>query len=84
MSSVCTPFLEDMKLVNCKNLSTCDGIRHLSTLNQMRIYRTDINFDKFIEQELPRKLRLFSFYSGEKKADERTREKLEQMGYREK
>ncbi len=74
--------LKDLKLINCKALKSLTGLEKLNSLNQLRIARTDINFDEFIIQSFPKSLDILAFYTTKRKTDEGIKERLLKMGYR--
>lgn len=75
------PTLTDLKLINCKTFKSLTGLERLKGLNQLRIYKTDINFDEFIKQPLPKSLEILAFYTSKTKVDKEIREQLAKMGY---
>lgn len=77
------PTLKDFKLINCKALKSLTGIKKLEGLNQLRIWKTDINFDEFIaRQSFPKSLDIFAFYTTKMKIDREIKERLLKMGYK--
>jgi len=74
-------YLTDLKILNCKSLSQIIGLRLLSNLRQLRIYKTNIDFDEFIKQELPEKLKILAFYTTKRKIDEKIAGRLNELGY---
>lgn len=75
-------YLEDVKLLNCKTLSTLNGLGNLASLKHLRVYKTNIDFDTLIQQPLPKSLDIFAFYTEKAKVDKAIYEKLKNMGYR--
>src|SRR5690606_9460420 len=45
--------LEDLKILNCKTFNSLTGIEKLNNLKQLRIYKTEIDFEEFIKQSFP-------------------------------
>jgi protein phosphatase 1 regulatory subunit 7 len=76
------PTLKDFKLINCKAFKYLTGLEKLSGLNQLRIYKTDINFDEFIQQPFPKSLDILAFYTSKTKIDKGIKESLIKLGYK--
>jgi len=76
------PHLKDFKLINCKTFNSVHGLNNLSSLKQIRIYKTDITFDEFIKQPLPKGLEILTFYTTRSKIDKIIQNKLLEMGYK--
>jgi hypothetical protein len=77
------PDLTDFKLINCKTFKKLSGIANLSSLNQLRVYKTDIDFDSFIQQSFPESLKVLAFYTTKAKIDKGIKAKLEELKYKE-
>lgn len=77
------PTLNDLKILNCKTLSSLTGLEHLPLLHQLRIYKTALDFDKLIKQPLPSMLKIFAFYTTKQKVDSKIKATLEKKGYSE-
>ena len=75
--------LKDVKILSCKTLESLMGIENLTSLEQLRIYKTAINFEDFSNQELPKTLKTFAFYTAKKKIDDKIRKTLDDRGYKE-
>jgi protein phosphatase 1 regulatory subunit 7 len=75
------PNLKDFKLINCKTFKSLTGLSKLINLNQLRIYKTDINFDELIKQALPKSLDILAFYTTKTKVDKEINKRLLDMGY---
>lgn len=75
------PHLDDLKILNCKSLNNIAGISNLIKLQQLRIYKTNIDFNEFIQQTMPESLKILAFYTTRKKEDEIIRRKLNELGY---
>ncbi|UJP64744.1 hypothetical protein [Mongoliitalea daihaiensis] len=73
--------LTDFKLINCKTFKSLTGLEKLSALNQLRISKTDINFDEFIKQKFPKSLDILAFYTAKTKIDKENKERLFKIGY---
>ena len=74
--------LNDIKLINCKTLKSMTGLKKLSHLNQLRIYKTEIEFDEFIKQIFPKSLNILAFYTAKTKVDKEIKEQLLRIGYK--
>jgi protein phosphatase 1 regulatory subunit 7 len=77
------PCLDDIKILNCKTLTSLTGLQHLPFLHQLRIYKTSLDFEEFIRQPLPKKLKVFAFYTTKQKVDKDIKLRLEANGYSE-
>jgi len=77
------PNLEDFKLLNCKKFKSLKGLERLSNLKQLRIYKTDINFEEFIKKPLPKSLNILAFYTMKAKLDKEIEDRLLKLGYKE-
>ncbi|AMR33042.1 hypothetical protein A0256_17255 [Mucilaginibacter sp. PAMC 26640] len=73
--------LTDIKVLNCKTLASLTGLEKLPQLNQLRVYKTDIDFEKFIKQPLPSKLKILAFYTAKNKVDSQLKSRLKELGY---
>lgn len=76
------PTLTDFKLINCKTFKSITGLEKLNGLKQLRISRTEINFDEFIKQQFPKSLDILAFYTYKTKIDKEIKEKLLKLGYK--
>lgn len=74
--------LTDFKLINCKTFKSLTGLEKLTGLNQLRIYKTEINFDEFIKQQFPKSLGILAFYTSKTKIDREIKERLIKLGYK--
>jgi len=77
------PYLEDVKIINCKSLVSLTGLENLPALHHLRIARTALDFEKLILQKLPPELKIFAFYTFKQKIDKIIQSTLEQKGYKE-
>lgn len=75
-------FLQDFKLINCKTFKSLTGLENLQALKQLRVYKTDIDFDSFIKQQFPKSLDILAFYTSKTKIDNVIHNRLKAMGYR--
>lgn len=76
------PRLENIKLLHCKKLQSLSGLDKLHGLNQLRIWKTDIDFNEFIKQQFPKSLDIFAFYTSRTKMDKEIHDRLLKLGYR--
>lgn len=74
--------LTDFKLINCKTFKSLTGLEKLSELKQLRIYKTDINFDEFVKQHFSKSLDFLAFHTAKVKIDKEIKEKLLKLGYK--
>ena len=73
--------LSEFKLINCKTCKTLTGLKNLPVLKQLVVYKTDIDFDSFITQQIPDKIEHFGFYTSKSKIDKEIKSKLLKLGY---
>ena len=73
--------LMDIKILNCKTLETISGIDDLKMLSSLQIYKTAIDYDKFVASSMPTSLQTFAFYTGKRKRDSEIRLDLEKRGF---
>jgi protein phosphatase 1 regulatory subunit 7 len=73
--------LEDLKILNCKTLNSLTGLENLTSLKQLRIYKTELDFHKLINQRLPKDLKTFAFYTSKQKVDKEIKQVLESKGF---
>jgi protein phosphatase 1 regulatory subunit 7 len=77
------PNLEDLKILNCKTLNSLTGLESLTSLQQLRIYKTNLDFENILIQKLPPTLKTFAFYTTKKKEDEKIKVILKERGFNE-
>jgi protein phosphatase 1 regulatory subunit 7 len=75
--------LKDLKILNCKTLDSLTGLDKLTSLEQLRVYKTAIDFEIFSSQRIPKSLKILAFYTTKKKVDDKIRETLDKRGYKE-
>ncbi len=73
--------LTNVRLFNCKNLETVSGLPHLLKLDSLRIFGTRIDFADLVQQNLPESLKIFAFYTNNKRKDAAIKEQLTHLGY---
>ena len=77
------PRLRSIKILNCKTLEQVDGIGSLDGLKTLQIYKTAMDYQKFISSKLPKSLENLSFHTGKRKDDEDIRKDLVGKGFSE-
>lgn len=75
------PDLSDIKILNCKNLKTLAGLKNLPRLNSLVVYNTNIDFEDFMKQELPKQLNTLGFYTTKAKIDKDIKATIESKGF---
>jgi protein phosphatase 1 regulatory subunit 7 len=73
--------LRQILLLNCKALDSVTGFLNLQGLEHLRIFRTALDFDRLIENDIPSKLRIFAFYDPSKAKTKTIRARLDKLGY---
>ncbi|TQI71196.1 hypothetical protein JM79_2123 [Gramella sp. Hel_I_59] len=76
-------YLKNFKLINCKSFTKLSGLINLKSLEQLRIYKTNVNFDNFIMQPLPESLNVLAFYTSKAKIDKEIKNRLQNLNYKE-
>lgn len=75
--------LNDIRILNCKSFNSLIGLENLPTLHQLRISKTNIDFQSFVKQNRPQSLKVFAFYTDRIKVDNEIKEELMALGYSE-
>lgn len=75
------PDLTDLKILNCKTLETITGLKNLPKLSSLIVYQTKVDFDNFMQQELPKELKYLGFHTTKSKIDKEIKATLEKKGY---
>lgn len=73
--------LEELSVSNCKGLVRLMGMEQLPSLRKLRIFKTAIDFDSFIDQKLPSTLSTVEFVTAKSKVDQEIQEALLKMGF---
>jgi protein phosphatase 1 regulatory subunit 7 len=73
--------LEELTISNCKGLTSLLKMKHLPMLRKLRIFKTALDFDSFIHQELPSALSEFEFATSKSKVDQEIQESLLKLGF---
>lgn len=76
--------LEELSITNCKGLTHLTGMERLPSLRKLRISKTAIDFDSFINQKLPNTLSTVEFATSKSKADKEIQESLVKLGFQKK
>jgi len=74
--------LERLRIYNCKNLKSLEGLEHAGVLREIIIGKTGIDNTAILSQKLPQSLEAISFHTGRQKFDRQVREKLDSLGYK--
>ena len=61
--------LRRMRIINCKTLERIHGITELESLEELCISQTAIDYQKFINIEMPKPLKKITFHTGKRKQD---------------
>ena len=75
--------LRDLRLLQCKGLTTVTGLKHLANLDHLRFYHTAVDFDTLVAAQLPPQLDVFAFYTSKAREDAVIQKKLQSLGFRE-
>ncbi|MFS0841084.1 hypothetical protein [Paenibacillus sp. 1P03SA] len=73
--------LEELSIRNCKGLSRLTGLERLPVLHKLRLLKTAVDFDSFINQKLPNSLSSVEFTTFKSKADREIQQSLSKMGF---
>jgi hypothetical protein len=76
------PSLIDLKILNCKTLDSLIGLDNLKALNELVIYKTNLDFENLINQKLPKTLDTFVFCTTKTKIDKEIKERIIKQGYK--
>jgi hypothetical protein len=79
----CNKALQAITLHDCKTLSTLTGLANLSALRYLRIWRTNLAFEKLLASGTPDTLTHFSFFGNKNKENAGINAKLSALGYQE-
>ena len=75
--------LEEVSIHNCKNLEQLHGLLELRHLRVFRTSRTNLDLNNLLETSWPNSMEVVAIYSGSNKWNERARQNLDRLGYRE-
>ena len=75
------PCLKTLAISNCKTLNSLTGLHHLTSLDRIGIYQTNIDFDYFIRQDLPASLKAIRFYTSKNKLNDTIKIRIKDKGY---
>ncbi|WP_391574945.1 hypothetical protein [Cohnella sp.] len=73
--------LEELSISNCKGLTGLTGMKQLSSMRKLRIFKTAIDFDCFIHQNLPSSLSIVEFATAKSKVDQEIQNSLLKLGF---
>ncbi|GAB2474018.1 hypothetical protein GCM10011375_25000 [Hymenobacter qilianensis] len=73
--------LQNLRILNCKNLSSITGLENTGKLNSLIIYKTMIEFNAFIVNALPKSLQHLGFYTDKETVNKEIKKRLESLGY---
>ncbi|MFF2484620.1 hypothetical protein [Paenibacillus sp. NPDC058071] len=73
--------LEELSISNCKSLAHLSEMQQLPALCKLRIFKTAIDFDSFIQQKLPSALSEFEFATSKSKVDQEIKDSLSKLGF---
>ncbi|GAB6927887.1 hypothetical protein JCM10914A_18700 [Paenibacillus sp. JCM 10914] len=73
--------LEEITISNCKGLARLSGMEQLPSLRKLRIFKTAIDFDSFIQQKLPNALSELEFATSKSKIDQEIQASLYNLGF---
>ncbi len=76
------PFLKTLAISNCKSLNSLAGLHNLTSLDSIGIYKTNINFETFIKQDLPASLKTIKFYTSKSKLNDLIKIRIKDKGYK--
>lgn len=76
------PSLKYLRVINCKELNDIKGINKLQNIKHLRINRTNIDAETFINKKFPPTLKTLAIYSSAK-VDKKIRRILNERGYSE-
>jgi len=73
--------MEEITISNCKGLDRVSGMERLPSLRKLRIFKTAIDFDSFIQQKLPSALSKLEFTTSKNKVDQEIQDSLFKLGF---
>jgi hypothetical protein len=73
--------IQKLSIANCPKLRELRGLRNLSNLFELSIYRTDLDYSQIEASGLPESLRVFHFLSGKQKVDKAISLRICERGY---
>ncbi|WP_324027647.1 hypothetical protein QSV08_06770 [Maribacter sp. BPC-D8] len=75
--------LTRLGIINCKGLTTLDGLKNLTSLKMLVITRSlKLDFESVINQELSSSIEHFNFVTERKGLDKNIKEKIRSLGYK--
>lgn len=76
------PALQDIEIINCKNVHRIDGLDALPALSTLRLCQTAIDYAALIDGPLPATLAHVAFYTAKSRRDKEIAEDLKRRGFR--
>ncbi|WP_452227743.1 hypothetical protein [Lacinutrix sp. MEBiC02404] len=75
--------LSKLKIINCKGLLKMEGLKELNSLKTLIISRSlKLEYENIINQELPKSLEHFNFYTARKAFDTEIKDRIRSLGYK--
>lgn len=81
--SLCGTHLQELGLINCKNLARIDGLDQQGELAHFRTARTALDLDYLLNRSWSPSMQVLALYSGSEKWNRAAREELDRRGYHE-
>lgn len=75
--------LTSLRLRDCKTFASLTGLKNLTSLEHLQIWKTNLKFESLLTLGLPKTLKAFSFCTTKKKEDLLINLQLLALGYRE-
>lgn len=73
--------LKEISISNCKSLARLSGMEQLPSLRKLRIFKTSIDFNFFIQQKLPSALSELEFMTSKSSVDKEIQNSLLKLGF---
>jgi len=77
------PPLRKIVLINCKLLSTLEGLDTLDAVVEIRVSQTKLDLEAWLDRDWPRSLQVLALYAGNRKWNAAARAYLDKRGFRE-
>jgi hypothetical protein len=81
--SMLGPRLQEVHLLNCKNLEQIIGLSKQDELMCFRTYKTRLDLDALLEFDWPQTLKVLALYSGNQEWNKKARQELDRRGFHE-
>lgn len=72
---------KELRIFNCKKIGKITGVNKLNSLERLTLKGINIDFDKLLEIQFPKSLKIFAFYTGNVRRDKEINNKLKLLGY---